>query len=94
MPPQADERPRLSVAPVDDFEISGAGEHSAWRRPEWTALRRRQPDGPPYESRFKMLYSTTGLYFLMDGVDRTLTASMNEDFMDLWKESPAGWTPS
>jgi len=22
----------------------------------------------------------------MEGVDRTLTASMNEDFMDLWKE--------
>ena len=28
----------------------------------------------------------TGLYFLMEGTDRTLTATMNEDFMDLWKE--------
>ena len=83
---QADERPRLSVKPAADFEISGAGEHAAWRQTEWTALRRRQPDGPAYETRFKMLYSTTGLYFLMDGADRTLTASMNEDFMDLWKE--------
>ena len=33
-----------------------------------------------------MLYSTTGLYFLMDGTDKTLTATMNEDFMDLWNE--------
>jgi hypothetical protein len=81
-----EERPRLSVTPVDDFEISGGGEHTAWRHVEFTALRRRQPDGPPYESRFKMLYSTTGLYFLMEGTDRKLTASMNEDFMDLWKE--------
>ena len=27
-----------------------------------------------------------GLYFLMDATDRTLTATMNEDFMDLWNE--------
>ena len=53
---------------------------------EWTALRRRQPDGHPYDSRFKMLYSTTGLYFLMEGTDRKLTATMTEDFMDLWNE--------
>jgi hypothetical protein len=53
---QADERPRLSVMPTDDFEISGTGEHGGWRQPEWTALRRRQPDGLPYDSRFKMLY--------------------------------------
>jgi hypothetical protein len=33
-----------------------------------------------------MLYSNTGLYFLMEGTDRTLTATMNEDFMDLWTE--------
>jgi hypothetical protein len=83
---QADEQPRLSVKPAEDFEISGAGEHTAWRQLDWTVLRRRQPDGHPYESRFKMLYSTTGLYFLMEGADRKLTASMNEDFMDLWKE--------
>ena len=49
-------------------------------------LRRRQPDGHPYDTRFKMLYSNTGLYFLMDGTDRKLTATMNEDFMDLWNE--------
>jgi hypothetical protein len=83
---QADDRPRLKVTPVDDFEISGTGEHPAWRPHEWTALRRRQADGHPYDSRFKALYSTTGLYVLMEGTDRTLTATINDDFMDLWKE--------
>ena len=33
-----------------------------------------------------MLYSKTGLYFLMEGTDRKLTATMTEDFMDLWNE--------
>ena len=83
---QAEERPRLVVTPTGDFEVTGTGEHPSWKPVEWTAMRRRQPDGLPYTTRFKMLYSNTGLYFLMDGTDRTLTATMNEDFMDLWNE--------
>ena len=86
VPAQPTERPRLSVKPAPDFEVTGTGDHAAWQRAEWTALRRREPSSHPYESRFKMLYSDTGLYFLMDGTDRTLTATMNEDFMDLWNE--------
>ncbi|WP_372897444.1 carbohydrate-binding family 9-like protein, partial [Stieleria sp.] len=39
-----------------------------------------------YTSRIKMLYSATGVYVLFDGSDQTLTATMNEDFMDLWNE--------
>jgi hypothetical protein len=83
---QRDERPRLSVKPTNDFEVTGTGEHGGWRQAEWTALARRQPNGHPYESRFKILYSNTGLYVLMDGTDRKLTATMSEDLMDLWKE--------
>jgi hypothetical protein len=83
---QTEERPRLSVRPADDFEVTGTGEHAGWERAEWVTLRRRQPEGHPYESRFKILYSGTGLYFLMEGTDRKLTATMNEDFMDLWNE--------
>jgi hypothetical protein len=80
------ERPRLSVLFTDDFAITGAGDDAAWSRTPWTTLRRRQPDGHPYDARFKMLYSATGLYFVMDGSDRTLTATKQEDFVDLWNE--------
>jgi hypothetical protein len=79
-------RPQLSVKPSQDFDVTGAGDQAAWRQAEWTTLNRRQPDGHPYDTRFKMLYSTTGLYFLMEGTDRKLTATMTEDFMDLWNE--------
>jgi hypothetical protein len=82
----AAERPRLSVRPTTDFDVTGAGDNAAWSKAEWTALARREADGLPYASRFKILYSTTGLYFLMDGADRTLTATMSEDFQDLWNE--------
>jgi len=83
---QTAERPRLSVKLVDDFEVTGTGDNAAWRQSEWTPLRRRQPEAHPYDTRFKMLYSNTGLYFLMDGTDRKLTATMADDFMDLWNE--------
>jgi hypothetical protein len=83
---QVPQRPQLSVKPVDDFEVTGKGDHATWQQAEWVPLRRRQADGHPYDSRFKMLYSNTGLYFLMDGTDRKVTASISEDFMDLWTE--------
>src|SRR6185503_12497962 len=63
---QRDERPRVSVRPAADFEVTGTGEHAAWRQGEWVALRRREPDGHAYETRFKTVYSGTGLYFLID----------------------------
>lgn len=83
---QPAERPRLTVKPAQDFEVTGKGDNAAWRAVEWTSLRRRQPDGHPYDTRFKVLYSATGLYFLMDGTDKTQVATMKEDFMDLWNE--------
>ena len=83
---QPEPRPTLQVKPTDDFEVNGTSEQGVWRRTEWTALRRREPDGHAYESRFRMLYSNTGLYFLMEGTDRRLTATMSDDFNDLWKE--------
>jgi hypothetical protein len=84
--PQADKRPQVTVRPVDDFEVTGTGEHAAWKQAEWTAMRRRQPEAHPYDSRFKVVYSTTGVYFLMEGTDRKLTATMSEDYLDLWNE--------
>ena len=86
MQAQTAERPTLTVRPCDDFEVNGAGDNAAWRQTEWTAMRRRQPAPHAYDTRFKMLYSKTGVYFLMEGTDRKLTASMKEDFMDLWNE--------
>ncbi len=83
---QGGERPQVSVRPADDFEVNGAGDNAAWQRAAWTPLHKRQPDGHPYQARFKALYSKTGLYFLMEGTDRKLTATMDQDFLDLWNE--------
>jgi hypothetical protein len=83
-PPPA--RLQLSVKPTADFEVNGNGDHPAWKTVEWTPLQRRQADGHPYDTRFKVLYSKTGMYFLMEGTDRKLTATLTDDYAHLWTE--------
>ena len=69
-----------------DFEVTGKGDHAAWEVAEWVDLKRWESDGLPYEARFKVLYSGKGVYFLVDGTDKTLTTTMTEPFAHLWKE--------
>ncbi len=78
--------PTLRVKSTEDFEPSGSGDADAWKTTEWTSLRRRQTDGQPYEARFKVLYSKSGLYVLMDGTDKKLTTTGRPDFANLWEE--------
>jgi predicted TIM-barrel fold metal-dependent hydrolase len=76
----------MLIRRTEDFIISGRGEASAWEKAAWEPLALRADEGHRYQTRVKMLYSQTGLYVLMDAEDRTITATMNEDFLDLWKE--------
>jgi hypothetical protein len=78
--------PTYRVASVADFVVDGRGSAAAWSKPAWEPLTPRGAAEGAYPTRFKMLYSGTGLYVLMDGEDRTLTATMKEDFLDLWTE--------
>ena len=52
----------------------------------WQPLDRRGSAGADYETRVKVLYSQTGLYVLADATDRKLSATLTDDFLDLWKE--------
>ncbi len=81
-----EERPRLTVNGTADFEVTGKGDAPAWQQAQWAPVPRRQPANHPYDTKVKALYSPAGLYFLFDASDRSLTATMNEDFMDLWNE--------
>jgi predicted TIM-barrel fold metal-dependent hydrolase len=76
----------LHVASTADFAITGDGLAAAWKDVPWTPLNKRGTEGHDYDARIKMLYSTKGLYVLYSGTDRKLTATMTEDFLDLWNE--------
>ncbi len=76
----------LHVARSEDFEVKGDGSAAAWKNVPWESLSKRSASGHDYDARVKMVYSKTGLYVLMSGTDRKVTATMREDFLDLWTE--------
>ena len=78
--------PSMRVLRTDDFAVDGKGSAPAWSRAEWQSLSPRAGGDSPHPTRFKMTYSPTGLYVLMDGEDRALSAAMQADFLDLWTE--------
>lgn len=76
----------IHVKRTDDFEVTGDGRAAAWEKTDWVALE-KLPDGHhDYDARVKMLYSQQGVYVLMTGSDRKVTATMEEDFANLWTE--------
>ncbi|MCH2201436.1 MAG: carbohydrate-binding family 9-like protein [Fuerstiella sp.] len=77
---------RLTVRGTEDFELTGDGSADAWTEATWIDLNRRPNAGHDYSTRFKTLYSETGIYFLFDGTDSRLTATMQDDFDDLYLE--------
>jgi hypothetical protein len=76
----------LKVVSTDDFKITGDGSAPAWQKAAWEPLEKRPGSKSSYGSRFKMLYSSTGLYVLFNGEDRKLNATIEKDFADLWNE--------
>lgn len=91
LPAEAGRSPRpqdlvLTVPRTDDFELDGSGAAPAWGKAAWVPLQLRSDKSHPYQTRVKVLYSKIGLYVLLDATDRKLTATMNQDFDDLYKE--------
>lgn len=78
--------PQITVKHCDDFSVTGKGDAAAWKSATWIDLNRRPNGSHDYNARFKMLYSSTGVYVLFDGTDQTLTATMEDDFLNLWTE--------
>ena len=78
--------PEITVKHCDDFKVNGIGDAAAWGMTEWVSLSRRPDGNHDYMAQFKMLYSDSGVYVLFDVSDKILTATMQEDFLDLWNE--------
>jgi hypothetical protein len=76
----------LRVPRTEDFEVTGRGDAPQWQKARWEPLALRPGGSQTYQTRVKVLYSAKGLYVLMDAADGILTATMKEDFLDLWNE--------
>jgi hypothetical protein len=78
----------IAVKPTNDFKLTGDGSSNNWDVASWNALRVTQGEDARL-TRFKVLYSTTGIYFLFHNEDKLLTASKTADFERLWEEDVA-----
>src|SRR5581483_3569223 len=76
----------LLVKKTSDFAITGNGNSVNWNITEWVVLTQQKNKEPYYETRFKILYSDSGIYCLYYCEDKKITATLEEDFSDLWHE--------
>jgi hypothetical protein len=75
----------LRIKQTANFELSGNGASKTWDATEWNILAPRENE-ERRDTRFKVLYSNTGIYFLFHSEDEILTASKTADFEKLWLE--------
>ncbi|MCF3108717.1 carbohydrate-binding family 9-like protein [Niabella sp. CC-SYL272] len=74
----------LVVRSCRDFRITGKGRNAQWKKAAWIDLQKLDPGGASYNSRFKILYSATGLYVLFYGDDARISSSFKKDFEKLF----------
>lgn len=75
----------ISVKHTSDFQVNGEGNHSVWEKLDWIKLEKRKGT-MTYETKAKFCYSDSGLYALFHCEDKKITATLKEDFADLFKE--------
>jgi hypothetical protein len=76
----------VTVKKCQDFKITGDGSAQNWGTTVWISIIQRTSSPEQYFTRSKVLYSTTGLYFLFDCEDKKLTTTMKADNLNLWEE--------
>jgi len=74
------------VKKCNDFKVSGDGASVEWGKTDWINLAQLNSDNPDYQTKVKILYSPTGIYFLYNCGDKKVTSTMKADNLNLWEE--------
>jgi len=74
----------LIIRKCDDFTLTGKGNNPEWNKAEWTRLTKLDEGGREYESKFKVLYSATGIYLHFYGQDDKITTKDYNDFENIF----------
>ena len=77
---------RTVIVRVSDFEVTGTGSAHEWSQTDWVNIPKRNNDRIDYSTNAKILWSETGIYFLMNCEDRKITATMQGHNLNLWEE--------
>jgi hypothetical protein len=74
----------LKVYSTADFPLNGKGDHANWGRTRWNSMQQIDTGTAGYASKFKILYSPTGIYVLFQSEDEKITTQCTHDFTDLF----------
>lgn len=75
----------IKIKSSADFEVTADTAATSWKKTPWVQIPAR--DGAKkYNTKFKMLYSTTGVYCLYYCEDEKIVATFTADNSDLWNE--------
>jgi hypothetical protein len=80
--------PADSVLPVvkcADFTVTGNGTDAEWGKAQWNSMGQHGSTSP-YQTRFKIMHSDSGIYCLYDCHDNKITATMKGESLDLYRE--------
>ncbi|HMH31928.1 MAG TPA: carbohydrate-binding family 9-like protein [Puia sp.] len=83
---QAADSTLLMVDKTKDFQVTGDGSAENWRQSAWLMLPQRNSGKQGYQTKMKILYSDSGIYCLYHCEDTKITATLKEDFADLYNE--------
>ena len=75
----------LKVKKCADFEVSGRGDHENWVDTPWVVLNVMDEIEDAYITKFKLLYSETGMYVLAHCDDRKISTEFIQDQGDIWE---------
>ncbi|MFN5642600.1 MAG: carbohydrate-binding family 9-like protein [Sphingobacteriales bacterium] len=68
-----------------DFIPDGKASNEHWQSSSWILMPKIDTIYTPYTTRFKVLYSTKGMYVFFEGTDTKVTSSYRKDFSDMYK---------
>jgi len=76
---------QATVKHTKDFAITGDSTGAEWKMTKWISMEKRRGKSD-YETKAKLLYSDSGFYALFYCEDKKITATLHEDFADLYNE--------
>jgi hypothetical protein len=77
---------RITAIETTDFDITGDGNSENWQSANWINIEQRSNLNFKMETKVKVLYSKSGIYFLYKNQDSKINASITENGKWLWTE--------
>ena len=76
----------LAINPCDNFDLNGKGDNPQWEKAQWANMPSLDNEKGSYETKFKLLYSETGIYALAFCEDKLISTDFVHDQSDIWEK--------